>query len=191
MINIICCSLFSKCSFLNYFAIRSTYYISINMRAYRIFIDTCAKFFEKHFDYFEYREFLSSILIFENLNKYLKLTTLFIRKRNELRNRTESKRTRDRESNKRKERYDRTENRATKDQIEQVEQNKTENTEKKYSQKETVSNVKTVNLKIKQTNRTINTDKQNRNRIFWEKKISKKKWAFEIAKIEWNSRICY
>ena len=80
IIDIICCFFLSNCSFLNYLAIRSNYYIFIKMRTYRVFIDTCVKIFRKFFDYFEYRKFLSSILILENLNKYSKLTTLFIPK---------------------------------------------------------------------------------------------------------------
>ena len=110
ILDIICCFLFSKCFFLNHLAIRSIYCISSDMRIYDVFINTRVKFFRRYYYYFEYRRLLSSILIFENLDKDSRLTTLFIRKKNEFKNRKKSKktqnRTRDRKSNKQKRRHD-------------------------------------------------------------------------------------
>ena len=57
----------------------------------RVFINTCIRFFWKYFNHFEYWKFLSSILIFENLDRYSRFTTLFIRKKSESINRTKSK----------------------------------------------------------------------------------------------------
>ena len=87
--------------------------------------------------------FCNQKLIFENLNKHLKFTELFIRKKKfdriEIKNQTSQikqieqnkkntqNKTRNRKSNKEKKKHDKTENRATKDQTKQVEQEKTKN----------------------------------------------------------------